>query len=133
MQIKIKTLLMISMLGIIIVYYTFLPTDEIYKIVTGEYIVASVGAILIAILSYFKYKLKGFNIISYIPNTHSVDLKSTIAFFLLFQAIDFYYEDGFIGMISQWFIYWIFGLIAWVVTININLYKNYRFYIMEKV
>ena len=31
---------------------------------------------------------------------------------MIFQVVDYIYEDGFIGMISQWFLYWIMGIIA---------------------
>ena len=80
------------------------------------------------VFSYYKIKLKDFTLISYIPNLNYVDLKTTLIFFLIFQVVDFYYEDGFVGMISQWFIYWVFAVIAWLLTNNINFYKNYNFY-----
>ena len=39
---------------------------------------------------------------------------------------DYYYEDGFRGMISQWFLYWIYGIIALLLIQAINYYKNYK-------
>ena len=54
-------------------------------------------------------------------------------FFVIFQIVDFYFEDGFIGMISQWFVYWVFAIIAWLVTNNINFYKNFQFYKYESM
>jgi hypothetical protein len=35
-------------------------------------------------------------------------------------------EDGFIGMISQWFLYWVMGIIALLLMQIINYYKNYK-------
>ena len=40
--------------------------------------------------------------------------------------VDYISEDGFIGMISQWFFYWIMGLIALVLMETINYLKNYQ-------
>ena len=64
----------------------------------------------------------------FIPNTNHVPIKSTLMFFLIFQVVDFYYEDGFIGMISQWVMYWSFSILAYFLTHNINFYKNYMAY-----
>jgi hypothetical protein len=47
-------------------------------------------------------------------------------FFLIFQVVDYYMEDGFIGMISQWFLYWVMGIIALLLMQIINYYKNYK-------
>ena len=39
---------------------------------------------------------------------------------------DYYNEGGFLGMISQWFVYWIMGVFAFLLVENINYYKNYK-------
>lgn len=130
---SIKKLLIATFFAISITYYIFLTPDAILDIVKEEYIFISIAVLLFGVFIYYKIKLKEFTLISYIPNTNSVDLKTTIIFFLIFQAVDYYYEDGFIGMISQWFIYWVFGIIAWLVTNNINLYKNHYFYKYESM
>jgi len=126
--INIKALLILTLISIAITYYIFLTPSVILEIVKDQYIFMGIGLVLIISFIYFKIKLKDLQLISYIPNTDVVPLKSTLIFFIIFQAVDFYYEDGFIGMISQWFIYWIFGVLAWIVTNNINLYKNFKFY-----
>ncbi|MEA2017885.1 MAG: hypothetical protein U9N59_05505 [Campylobacterota bacterium] len=128
---NIKNLLILTLISISIVYYIFLTPTVILEIIKDQYIFIGIILILSISLLYFKIKLKNLQLISYIPNTDNVPLKSTLIFFVIFQAIDFYYEDGFIGMISQWLIYWIFGVLAWALTNNINLYKNFKFYKYE--
>ena len=132
-MINIKVLLAISLLMMSIIYYMFLTNLQIIEIVESEYILISINLILLISLIYFKNKLKNLTLLEFIQNTNSVTLKSTIFFFLIFQVVDFYYENGFIGMISQWFIYWLFGILAVLVTSNINYYKNYKFYKYESI
>jgi len=131
--IGIKWLLTGTLVGILIIYYIFLTPEAILKIVKEEYIFLAITLVLVCIFTYYKIKLKDFTLISYIPNINYVDIKTTLVFFIIFQAVDFYYEEGFIGMISQWFIYWVFAVIAWLVTNNINFYKNYQFYKYETI
>ena len=76
-------------------------------------------------LVYFRSKLKGYELIDF-NKKNTFSLQSTIGFFLIFQVVDYFYEDGFIGMISQWFLYWIMGLIALLLMQTINYYKNYQ-------
>lgn len=131
--IGIKRLLTAALVGIASIYYIFLTPEIIVKIVTEEYIFLAIALCLFSLFTYFKIKLKNFTLITYIPNINQVDIKTTLVFFAIFQVVDFYYEEGFIGMISQWFIYWVFGVIAWLVTNNINFYKNYQFYKYESI
>jgi len=131
--IGIKRLLLTTLVGIATIYYIFLTPDAILKILKEEYIFLAVALCLFFVFSYYKIKLKNFTLISYIPNMNQVDIKTTLVFFIIFQVVDFYYEEGFIGMISQWFIYWVFAVIAWLVTNNINFYKNYQFYKYESM
>ena len=126
--INIKNLLFLTFIAIAIAYYIFLTPKIIIEIIEEQYVFIGIIFICAILFLYLKFKLKNLQIISYIPNTDIVQLKSTLIFFIIFQAVDFYYEDGFIGMISQWLIYWIFGVLAWLVTNNINLYKNFKFY-----
>lgn len=132
-MVGIKRLLTASLIGIGIIYYIFLTPQRILEIVKEEYIFISVALCLSIVFIYFKIKLKDLTLISYIQNVNKVDIKTTLVFFLIFQIVDFYYEEGFIGMISQWFIYWIFAVIAWLVTNNINFYKNLQFYKNQSV
>ena len=74
---------------------------------------------------FFAQTVKDFEIIDFNKNSN-FSLQSTIMFFLIFQVVDYYMEDGFIGMISQWFLYWIMGIIALLLMQIINYYKNYK-------
>mgnify|MGYP005989159163 CR=1 FL=1 len=132
-MIGIKRLLTITLIAIAITYYIFLTPEAIYKIIVDEYIFLGIALCLFFVFIYYKNKLKDLTLISYIQNINQVDLKTTLLFFLLFQVVDFYFEDGFIGMISQWFVYWVFAVIAWLITNNINFYKNYQFYKYESM
>jgi hypothetical protein len=80
--------------------------------------------ILTAIFIFFRIKLKDYEIKDFPQN--NLSFKSTVLLFLIFQVVDYISEDGFIGMISQWFFYWIMGLIALVLMENINYLKNYQ-------
>jgi len=127
----IKKLLLFTFISIAIFYYIFLTPKQIIEIIKDEYIIIGIDFILVSIFFYLKHKLTNLTIVPYIPNTNTIPLKSTLIFFVIFQVIDFYYENGFIGMISMWFTYWTFGVLAWALTNCINLYKNYRFYLYE--
>ena len=131
--INIKKLLIATLFAIAITYYIFLTPEAILNIVKEEYIFLAISLVLFSVFTYYKVKLKDFTLISYVPNINNVDLKTTLVFFLIFQGVDYYYEDGFIGMISQWFTYWVFGVIAWLVTNIINFYKNHYFYKYESM
>ncbi len=127
-MIDIRSLLVLTLIMLSGIYSIFLTQDKILTLITDEYIIMSINLLLLFSLLYFKNQLKDLTFHEFIPNTNMVALKSTIIFFLVFQVVDFYYEDGFIGMISQWFTYWVFGLLAYLLTNNINYYKNYKFY-----
>jgi len=111
-----------------IFYYIFLPTNKIVNLVLNEYIIIAITLVMVLIYQYFKLKLKDKLLLEFIQNTNYVPIQSTLLFFVVFQVVDFYYEDGFIGMIGQWFIYWIFALLVYLITHNINFYKNYQAY-----
>ena len=127
-MINTKFLLIISFIVISIVYNMFLPPNKITSIILGEYIVIGLTLMLMIIYISFRLKLKDKILFEFIPNINYVPIKSTFIFFAIFQVVDFYYEDGLIGMISQWFMYWIFALLAYFLTHNINYYKNYKAY-----
>lgn len=119
-----KILFTSTLFAIICIYLFVLGEDKTIEIIKEEYIFILVLIPLFISLSYFKIKLKDFDIVNFTNN--SISLKQTVVFFLIFQVIDYIYEDGFIGMISQWFLYWVMGLIALLVIENINYYKNYK-------
>ena len=117
----------LTFVGIIISYLFILGENKTIELIKKEYLfilsLISIGFIYI----YFKFKLKDYEIINFNKNSN-LSLQSTIIFFLIFQVIDYIYEDGFIGMISQWFFYWIMGVIALFLMEIINYYKNNKLY-----
>jgi len=127
-MIRINLLLILTLFAISIVYFLFLPLDKILFLIKDEYIIYIINIFLLGLLIYQKLKLKGLEILEIIPNLNYISIKSSILFFIIFQVVDYYYEDGFIGMISQWFSYWLFGVLAYFLTHNINMYKNILYY-----
>jgi hypothetical protein len=123
-MINTKLLLLLTAIGVSIVYYALFTIDQIKEIVFDEYIIIGIMIVSLVCFIYFKIKLKDKYITEFIPNTNYVSLKSSIAFFLIFEVVDYFSEDGFIGMIKLWFSYWVFGVIAYLVTHIINFYKN---------
>lgn len=114
-----------TLIVIIAFYLYFLGEDKTIEIVKEEYLLLIALIPLFATLIYFKIKLKDYQLINF-NNNQGQTLKTTIMFFLVFQVVDYYYEDGFIGMISQWFLYWVMGVIAVLILEIINHYKNYK-------
>ena len=123
-----KFLLQITAVAISIVYYSIFPVNKIVNIITNEYIMILLTLLSITVFLYFKSKLSNKQLFEFIPNTNYIPIKSTLFFFAFFQVIDYIYEDGIIGVISLWFMYWIFGLFAYYLTHIINFYKNYQAY-----
>ena len=120
-----RNLFILSFIAIISIYlYTF-GQDKTIEMIKEEYLFI-LGLIPLSLaFIYFKFKLKGYKLRNFNQNSN-LSLKSTVIFFLVFQVIDYFSYDGFIGMISQWILYWIMGLIALLLIENINYYKNYK-------
>ena len=127
-----RTLFILSLIALLSTYLFVFGQEKTLQMISTEYLfILAVIPLTLAYL-FFKFKLKGYELINFNKN-NSFSLKSTIVFFLIFQVVDYVMEDGFIGMISQWFIYWVFAVIAWLVTNNINFYKNHQFYKYESM
>ena len=122
---KLFALFLLSFIGIITVYLYILGESKTIEIIKNEYLFILALIPLCLLFFYFKFKLKNYEIIDFNKN-NSFSIQSTITFFLIFQVVDYFMEEGFIGMISQWFLYWIMGIIAILVMQNINYYKNYK-------
>ena len=131
-MINTKFLLIISLLAINIVYYFLFSSFKIFTLVVEEYVFIGITFLMWIIYRYFKFILNGKQLFEFIPNTNYIELKSTVIFFLIFEVVDFYMEDGLIGMISLWFSYWLFGVLAYLLTHNINFYKNYKAYQLKE-
>lgn len=130
---NIKKLLLFSLLAIFITYYMIFPFEKIIEIVNKEYIFIILNIILMIFIFYYKRKLSGLKIVSYFSNLQSIPTRSTIVIFLIFQGLDYYYQDSFKDMIALWFSYWVIGVFAYLLTNTINLYKNFRFYKYESI
>jgi len=122
---NIRNLFILSFIALISVYLIVFGQNKTISMIVSEYLfILALIPITIALL-FFKTKLKGYEIIDF-NKKNTFSLQSTVGFFLIFQVVDYFYEDGFIGMISQWFLYWIMGLIALLLMQTINYYKNYQ-------
>ncbi len=117
-------LFLLSFIAIITTYLTILGQSKTILVISAEYIFILALIPLVLTLVFFKVKLRGYEVVNF--NANAFSLKTTVIFFLIFQEIDYIYEDGFIGMISLWFFYWIMGLIALLSLEAINYYKNYK-------
>lgn len=115
----------LTFISIITIYLYVLGEDKTIEIIKDAYIYIFSLVPLGLIYLYFKFKLKEYEIIDFNKNTN-FSFQTTVIFFLIFQVVDYIHEDGFIGMISQWFLYWIMGIIALFLMGIINYYKNYR-------
>lgn len=120
-----RNLFTLSFVVIITVYLYVFGQNKTIELIKEQYLFALALIPIIFALIYFKVKLKGKELIDFNKN-NTLSLKSTLAFFLIFQVIDYISEDGFLGMISMWFLYWIMGIIAVLVLELINYYKNYK-------
>jgi len=128
MMINSKLLLFITFIIVAITYYMLFSISLILTIIKEEYITMLIIFLMMVIYFYFRYKLKDKLLYEFIPNINYVSLKSSILFFLIFEVVDYYSEDGLIGMIKLWFAYWLYGVLAYFLTHNINFYKNYKAY-----
>ena len=115
----------LTFISIITIYLYVLGEDKTIEIIKDAYLYIFSLVPLGLIYLYFKFKLKEYEIIDFNKNTN-FSFQTTVIFFLIFQVVDYIHEDGFIGMISQWFLYWIMGIIALLLMGIINYYKNYR-------
>jgi len=124
---QIGQLFLATFVAILIIYSIFLGSVKTILLLLDAttYIVIAIG--LFFVLWYYKRKLKTVEILDFNKNSN-LTFQSTTLFFLFFQVIDYIYEGGFIGMISQWFFYWIMGIIAFIVITIMNYYKNIQYY-----
>ncbi len=124
-QLSPRNLFILSFVAIISVYFYVFGQEKTIELIKEEYLfILALVPVTIAYF-YFKIKLKGKELIDFNKNS-AISLKSTVMFFLIFQVVDYIAEDGFIGMISMWFLYWLMGLIALLIMETINYYKNYK-------
>ena len=120
-----RNLFIFTLIIIIATYLFVFGQEKTIELIKEEYLfILALIPISFAYL-YFKIKLQGRELIDFNKNS-AISFKSTVMFFLIFQVVDYIAEDGFIGMISMWFLYWVMGLIALLLMETINYYKNYK-------
>lgn len=114
-----------TFIAIISIYFFVFGEDKTIEMIKDEYLYILSLIPLGTTFLYFKFKLKDYEIIDFNKNSN-LSFQTTVMLFLVFQVVDYIVEDGFIGMISQWFLYWVMGLITLFLMEIINYYKNYR-------
>lgn len=123
-MIKQLTLFSVSLIFIIAVYIFLLGENKTIDIVKDDYLYLLSLIPMGLIYLYFKLKLKDYELIDFNKNAN-FSFKTTVILFLIFQMVDYIQEDGFIGMISQWFFYWVMSVVALFLMEIINYLKNY--------
>lgn len=123
-MIKQLSLFFVTFIFIICVYVFLLGENKTIEIIKDEYLYLLSLIPLGFIFLYFKFKLKDYELIGFNKNSN-LSFQTTVILFVVFQVIDYIQKDGFIGMISQWFFYWVMGVIALFLMENINYLKNY--------
>ena len=117
----------VTFIAIIAVYLFIFGENKTIELIEMEYLYI-LGLIPLGfIFLYYRFKLKDYEIIDFNKNV-KFSFSSSVVFFIIFQIVDYIQEDGFIGMISQWFFYWVMGIIALFLMKIINYYKNYKVY-----
>ena len=129
-DIYINSLLLLVATFIIIcsTYYYLFNMSNIIDIIKEEYIL-SAFVILSFILHLLAYiRLRNLDILPFIPKLGRVPILQSILFFAIFEIVDYIYEDGIIGAIKLWYMYWLFGILSLNIIYIFNYYKNMKFY-----
>ena len=117
----------VTFIAIIVVYLFVFGESKTIELIKTQYLYILGLIPLGLIFIYCRFKLKDYEIIDFNKNT-KFSFSTSVIFFVIFQVVDYIQEDGFIGMISQWFFYWVMGLIALFLMEIINYYKNNKVY-----
>lgn len=117
----------VTFIVIIAVYLFVFGESKTIELIKTQYLYILGLIPLGVIFLYYRFKLKDYEIIDFNKNT-KFSFSTSVIFFVIFQVVDYIQEDGFIGMISQWFFYWVMGIIALFLMEIINYYKNYKVY-----
>ena len=117
----------VTFIAIIVVYLFVFGESKTIELIKTQYLYILGLIPLGVIFLYYRFKLKDYEIIDFNKNT-KFSFSTSVIFFVIFQVVDYIQEDGFIGMISQWFFYWVMGIIALFLMEIINYYKNYKVY-----
>ena len=117
----------VTFIVIIAVYLFVFGESKTIELIKTQYLYILGLIPLGLIFIYYRFKLKDYEIIDFNKNA-KFSFSTSVIFFVIFQIVDYIQEDGFIGMISQWFFFWVMGIIALFLMEIINYYKNYKVY-----
>ena len=117
----------VTFIAIIVVYLFVFGESKTIELIKTQYLYILGLIPLGLIFIYYRFKLKDYEIIDFNKNA-KFSFTTSVIFFVIFQIVDYIQEDGFIGMFSQWFFYWVMGIIALFLMEIINYYKNYKVY-----
>jgi len=117
-----KLLFSFTLLITLASYIYLLGEVRTIQLIVNEIIFVLLVFPLLLLYFYFKSKLKGYDV-EHLMNKQQLSFRTTLLLFLVLQAFDYYYEDGFIGMISQWFFYWILGLLSLLLIDTLHFYR----------
>jgi len=117
-----------TLIAISTTYYYLFSISEILNIIKEEYILGTFIILSFIIHFYMYYKLKKYDILPFIPKLGKVPIFQSILFFAIFEVVDYFYEDGIIGAIKLWYMYWLFGILSLNIMYIFNYYKNMKFY-----
>ena len=117
----------VTFIAIIVVYLFVFGESKTIELIKTQYLYILGLIPLGLIFIYYRFKLKDYEIIDFNKNA-KFSFTTSVIFFVIFQIVDYIKEDGFIGMIYQWFFYWVMGIIALFLMEIINYYKNYKVY-----
>ena len=101
----------VTFIAIIVVYLFVFGESKTIELIKTQYLYILGLIPLGLIFIYYRFKLKDYEIIDFNKNA-KFSFSTSVIFFVIFQIVDYIQEDGFIGMISQWFFYWVMGIIA---------------------
>ena len=121
-------LLIATFIAISITYYYLFTFEIIINIISEEYILEGFVILSFVLHLYAYIKLKKYDIIPFIPKLAQVPVYQSILFFSIFEIVDYFYEDGIIGAIKLWYMYWLFGILSLNIMYIFNYYKNLKFY-----
>lgn len=120
-----KLLFSFTLLLTLASYIYLLGEVRTIQLIVNEIIFILLLFPLLLFYFYFKSKLKGYDV-GHLMNKQQLSFRTTLLLFLILQGFDYYYEDGFIGMMSQWFFYWILGLLSLLLIDTIHFYRIAR-------
>lgn len=124
---QIAWLFLFSLVGTLVVYAIFLGKVKTIFILLDSFLWIVVAIFLLLGVWFYKRKLQGVEVIDF-HRKNNLTFQSTLMIFFAIEVIDYILEDGFIGMISQWCLYWIMGFVVFLLFTIINYRKNITYY-----